>query len=55
MIYTADHVPMSVPVGLIQDLQDVSPNDLAEIEITPLGNGLHWPHLILMPMFWSKV
>jgi len=34
-------VEMSVPVDLIQDLQDASLNDLAEIEITPLGNGLH--------------
>nr|WP_231290080.1 DUF2442 domain-containing protein [Komagataeibacter europaeus] len=34
-------VEMSVPVDLLQDLQDASLNDLAEIEITPLGNGLH--------------
>ncbi|WEQ54389.1 DUF2442 domain-containing protein (plasmid) [Komagataeibacter nataicola] len=38
-------VEMSVPVDLLQDLQGVSLNDLAEIEITPLGNGLHWPRL----------
>ncbi len=36
---------MSVPVDLLQDLQNASLNDLAEIEITPLGNGLHWPRL----------
>ena len=36
---------MSVPVDLLQDLQAASLNDLAEIEITPLGNGLHWPRL----------
>lgn len=38
-------VEMSVPVDLLQDLHDASLNDLAEIEITPLGNGLHWPRL----------
>lgn len=25
--------------------QNASLNDLAEIEITPLGSGLHWPRL----------
>lgn len=38
-------VEMSIPVDLLQDLQGASLNDLAEIEITPLGNGLHWPRL----------
>lgn len=38
-------VEMNVPVDLIQDLQDASLNDLAELKITPLGNGLHWPRL----------
>ncbi|PYD46610.1 DUF2442 domain-containing protein [Novacetimonas pomaceti] len=38
-------VEMSVPVDLLQGLQGASLNDLAKIEMTPLGNGLHWPRL----------
>ncbi|MQS00089.1 DUF2442 domain-containing protein [Gluconobacter sp. AC10] len=34
-----------VSLDLLQDLQGASLNDLAKIEITPLGKGLHWPRL----------
>lgn len=44
-VMLSNDVEMSVPVDLLQDLQGASLNDLAEIEITPLGNGLHWPRL----------
>lgn len=36
-------VEMSLPVDLLRDLHGTSLNDLAEIEITPLANGRHWP------------
>lgn len=38
-------VEMSVPVDLLEGLQGASLNDLAEMEMTPLGTGLHWPRL----------
>jgi hypothetical protein len=33
------------PPTLAQGLADARPSDLAEIEISPLGTGLHWPRL----------
>ena len=33
------------PPALVQGLCDASPEDLAEIEISPIGFGLHWPRL----------
>lgn len=44
-VVLSNGVEMSVPVDLLQDLQGASLTDLAEIEITPLGTGLHWPRL----------
>lgn len=38
-------VEIAVPVHLIEDLARAAPDDLAEIEITPAGLGLHWPRL----------
>ena len=38
-------VQISFPSRLIQDLADAAPEDLASIEITPAGLGLHWPKL----------
>ena len=38
-------VELAIPVGLVQELSDADPADLAEIEITPAGLGLHWPRL----------
>jgi Protein of unknown function (DUF2442) len=33
------------PPALVQGLSSASPQDLAEIEISPVGFGLHWPRL----------
>lgn len=38
-------VELAVPVRLVEGLADADPADLAEIEITPAGLGLHWPRL----------
>lgn len=38
-------IELAVPVRLMQGLRDADPADLAEIEITPGGLGLHWPRL----------
>lgn len=38
-------VELAIPVRLIQELADADPADLAEIEITPAGLGLHWPRI----------
>ena len=38
-------VELAVPVQLIEELSGADPADLAEIEITPAGLGLHWPRL----------
>lgn len=38
-------VELAVPTRLVEGLADANPADLAEIEITPSGLGLHWPTL----------
>ena len=38
-------VELAVPVRLVEGLTDADPSDLAEIEITPAGLGLHWPRI----------
>ncbi|MGQ3673354.1 DUF2442 domain-containing protein [Xanthobacter sp. TB0136] len=38
-------VIVMVPVTLLEGLANAAPDDLAEIEITPAGLGLHWPRL----------
>ena len=38
-------VELAVPVRLVEGLADADPADLAEIEVTPAGLGLHWPRL----------
>jgi hypothetical protein len=38
-------VIITVPVRLLEGLSDAEADDLAEIEITPVGLGLHWPRL----------
>jgi protein involved in temperature-dependent protein secretion len=38
-------VELAVPVSRIEGLSDAEPEDLADIEISPAGLGLHWPRL----------
>lgn len=38
-------VEMTFPAALAEGLADASPEELAEIEISPTGLGLHWPRL----------
>lgn len=38
-------VEIAVPIALLEGLDDASPTNLAEIEISPAGLGLHWPRL----------
>ena len=38
-------VQISFPVRLAEGLADAAPDELATIEITPSGLGLHWPKL----------
>ncbi len=50
------------PPNLAQGLAQASPADLADIQVTPLGIGLHWPKLnadltvegLLLGMFGSR-
>lgn len=38
-------VEIAFPADLAEGLAGASPDDLAEIEISPAGLGLHWPRL----------
>jgi Protein of unknown function (DUF2442) len=38
-------IDLAIPVRLVEGLAGADPADLAEIEITPAGLGLHWPRL----------
>lgn len=38
-------VQVAVPTRCVEALVDAAPDDLAEIEISPAGLGLHWPRL----------
>ena len=53
---------LAFPPSLAEGLADASPKELADIEITPAGLGLHWPKLdadiyipaLLQGVFGSK-
>lgn len=45
VVELSNGVQMAFPVRLIEGLADAAPDDLAEIEISPAGLGLHWPKL----------
>lgn len=55
-------VQLAFPVRLAEGLSGASPEDLADIEISPAGLGLHWPKLdadvyvpaLLQGVFGSK-
>src|SRR4051812_13140416 len=38
-------VEVAFPTRLAEGLADAAPDDLADIEISPSGLGLHWPRL----------
>ena len=38
-------VQIGMPVSLIEGLAGAAPADLATVEISPSGRGLHWPRL----------
>lgn len=45
VIELANGASFAFPPSLAQGLSDARPADLADIEITPMGTGLHWPRL----------
>lgn len=55
-------VELTFPAALAEGLADASPDDLADIEISPAGLGLHWPKVdadlyvpaLLQGVFGSK-
>lgn len=55
-------VQITFPIRLAEGLVNASPHDLADIEISPTGLGLHWPKLdadvyvpaLLQGVFGSK-
>lgn len=55
-------VELTFPARLAEGLADASPDNLADIEISPAGLGLHWPKLdadlyvpaLLQGVFGSK-
>jgi hypothetical protein len=55
-------VELTFPARLAEGLADASPDNLADIEISPAGLGLHWPRLdadlyvpaLLQGVFGSK-
>jgi hypothetical protein len=55
-------VELAFPAGLAEELAGAAPEQLAEIEISPAGLGLHWPLLdadvyvpaLLQGIFGSK-
>jgi len=45
VVALSNGLELGVPVDLAQGLSGAKAADLAEIEITPTGLGLHWPRL----------
>jgi Protein of unknown function (DUF2442) len=45
VVTLSNGLDLGVPVGLAQGLAGAKSSDLAAIEITPTGLGLHWPKL----------
>jgi len=45
VIELANGASFAFPPSLAQGLSDALPSELADIEITPMGVGLHWPQL----------
>lgn len=45
VVELANGASFAFPPALAQGLSDARPAELADIEISPLGTGLHWPRL----------
>lgn len=45
VVELANGASFAFPPGLAQGLSGAQPAELADIEITPMGTGLHWPKL----------
>ena len=45
MVGLSNGLELALAPYLLEGLADAKPADLAEIEITPSGLGLHWPRL----------
>jgi len=45
VVTLSDCLDLGVPVSLAQGLAGAKASDLAAVEITPTGLGLHWPKL----------
>jgi len=45
VVRLSNGLDLRVPVNLAEGLAGAKPADLAEVEISPTGLGLHWPRL----------
>jgi hypothetical protein len=45
IIHLRSGAVFSFPPDVAQGLADASAKDLAQVEVTPMGDGLHWPAL----------
>lgn len=45
VIELLNEVSLAIPIHLLQGLQSASPEEIAKVEITPSGYGLHWEKL----------
>lgn len=45
IIHLTSGATFSFPVQIAQGIADANPTDLAELELTPMGDGLHWETL----------
>lgn len=45
VVTLGNEVQLAVPVAGLEGLAEAAERDLAEIEISPAGLGLHWPRL----------
>jgi len=58
VVSLSNGLELGVPVSLAQGLADAKASDLADIEISPTGLGLHWPKLdadLYLPALMSGV
>ena len=57
VVTLSNGLDLGVPVRLVQGLAGAKASDLAAVEVTPTGLGLHWPRLdadlYLPPLLWG--